>query len=505
MANILDNSSSDNSNTNQWLASLNSTGISTTTANNNNNNNNNNIPASFIDTKPPSIHSRPHRENDSLRTDNDIPPLQDYNNLNNNDNNNTSTDSSGNPTIGGDIGSRADVFAGVIIFSTGMLVLIAAMIFYFVNGRSWRSAKRRQQQHTEESSALEKGIELDNDNEDHNDNNNNNTLQEKKEEHYSNEDISTTCVMNDNDHGNDYIQQSFNSSNNNSNVDSKELEVPLSPSTAPLADVPTKSVFSFLKGTQRNPSISSTISDSNTDDPLASTMIMPALTRTKARSSVKSKSDSNMSQQQQQQKPRSINAEEILQNHVAIDMIQEPELLLSPLTNPITTDNNDNNDSNSNYNNNNNSYNSNNNSNNSTNNNNSNDNNDDNDSTTCSDSTGALYLSRKNHTTLSSPSSSSSSRAHMHRSSRNSTVPTLLRLDMPPQTNPSIIGLYGSAKSSPNGSLADAASVQAIYSHSLRSVMSFATHADSTSAMDCPDTESKEVVLASADMKLERD
>ncbi|KAF9197476.1 hypothetical protein BGZ49_002054 [Haplosporangium sp. Z 27] len=475
MANILDNSSSDNSNTNQWLASLDATGISTTTANNNNNNNN--IPASFIDTKPPSIHSRPHRENDSLRTDNDIPPLQDYNNLNNNDNNNTSTDSSGNPTIGGDIGSRADVFAGVIIFSTGMLVLIAAMIFYFVNGRSWRSAKRRQQQHTEESSALEKGIELDNDNEDHNDdNNNNNTLQEKKEEHYSDEDISTTCVMNDNDHDNDYIQQSFNSSNNNSNVDSKELEVPLSPSTAPLADVPTKSVFSFLKGTQRNPSISSTISDSNTDDPLASTMIMPALTRTKARSSVKSKSDSNMSQQQQQQKPRSINAEEILQNHVAIDMIQEPEF-----------------------------YNSNNNSNNSTNNNNSNDNNDDNDSTTCSDSTGALYLSRKNHTTLSSPSSSSSSRAHMHRSSRNSTVPTLLRLDMPPQTNPSIIGLYGSAKSSPNGSLADAASVQAIYSHSLRSVMSFATHADSTSAMDCPDTESKEVVLASADMKLERD
>ncbi|KAI8360601.1 hypothetical protein B0O80DRAFT_439670 [Mortierella sp. GBAus27b] len=62
-----------------------------------------------------------------------------------------------------------------------------------------------------------------------------------------------------------------------------------------------------------------------------------------------------------------------------------------------------------------------------------------------------------------------------------SIAPILSRLDINAPCSSSVMGLYpGSARSSPNGSLADAASVRAVYCHSLKSTMSYTTQAEST-------------------------
>src|SRR5690606_9689080 len=95
------------------------------------------------------------------------------------------------------------------------------------------------------------------------------------------------------------------------------------------------------------------------------------------------------------------------------------------------------------------------------------------------------------------PRSKTSSR----QSCSSSIAPTLLRLDIHAPRSSSVMGLYGSARSSPNGSLADAASVQAIYCHSLKSAMPYTTQAESTLGLDNQDMDSREIVLATTEMK----
>ncbi|KAK3808684.1 MAG: hypothetical protein J3Q66DRAFT_79518 [Benniella sp.] len=82
-----------------------------------------------------------------------------------------------------------------------------------------------------------------------------------------------------------------------------------------------------------------------------------------------------------------------------------------------------------------------------------------------------------------------------------SIAPTLLRLDIHAPRSSSVMGLYGSARSSPNGSLADAASAQAVYCHSLKSTMSCTTQTESTLGLDNQDLDLREIVLTTTEMK----
>ncbi|KAK3808683.1 MAG: hypothetical protein J3Q66DRAFT_417221, partial [Benniella sp.] len=41
-----------------------------------------------------------------------------------------------------DITSRTDMFAGVVVVGLGMLVLMVALTFYLINGRSWKWVRR---------------------------------------------------------------------------------------------------------------------------------------------------------------------------------------------------------------------------------------------------------------------------------------------------------------------------------------------------------------------------
>ncbi|KAF9415309.1 hypothetical protein BGZ76_004821 [Entomortierella beljakovae] len=338
---------------------------------------------------PQTVHLRPSTGDGSLKNDG-----------------NTTLIDSNKPNLGngllGDVGSRADVFVGVVIFSVGMIVLIGAMIFYFVNGKSWRAIKEQSN-----------GQEIDEE------------AGDPKEKSQICSKLTSESSTGDEDN---QIQGSDN------NVDHGT-----SPSTARLVDPPTKSVFGFLKGTQRQ----FPAAEGNSD-PLDNAMLMPALTRTKARSSIKRKSGSNS-------QPCSSVAESS-KGHVMID-IQEQELSFNPASSADLP----------------------------------------------APSSLFARMARKQRL----PESIVAAKA-IARSNR-STAPTLLRLEMPPHTNPSIIGLYGSAKSSPNGSLADAASVQAIYSRSLRSAMSYNTYTESSLALDCSEQESKEVVLTTVDIAHQRD
>ncbi|KAF9952400.1 hypothetical protein BGZ70_000613 [Mortierella alpina] len=86
------------------------------------------------------------------------------------------------------------------------------------------------------------------------------------------------------------------------------------------------------------------------------------------------------------------------------------------------------------------------------------------------------------------------------------TNPTLLGLDMNSTSatrSSSVMGLYGSARSSPNGSMVDAASTRAIYCASLKSAISLATTASQPQLLSGPcsevmDTDAKDIVLTTA-------
>ncbi|KAG0294001.1 hypothetical protein BGZ96_001913 [Linnemannia gamsii] len=351
-----------------------------------------------------------------------------------------------------DLMSRGDVFAGVLVFSVGMLVLIVAVTFYFANGRSLRTVRRNR--------GLAYG-----------------DSQQRRDANTGGQEV--------NDGGGDDVDLEQNAqvvtttttatagTGAGEEEEAGTLEKsttfdPHSPSTARLIDHhhPATSVFAFLKGNtsipfyHRDPSgsmslhgspinattsmISKTGQDfiAPEDDEGSSTLHMPILTRIKARGSCKKKSKGMMSfftnitslssgaserkQRRQQQKKAAL---EIARSASAIIIqVQEPsEPSSAALHAPF-------------------------------------------------DTTNTSHPSSP----LNSPGAEPSEDdvfSPIHSSYTISEAPpqmSILRLEMPTTIrSSSVVGLYGSAKSSPNGSMLDAASTRAIYCTSLKSAISF--------------------------------
>ncbi|KAF9291916.1 hypothetical protein BGZ88_006668 [Linnemannia elongata] len=288
--------------------------------------------------------------------------------------------------------SRGDVFAGVIVFSVGMLVLIVAVTFYFANGRSLRTVRRN------------RGLE-----------NNNGSSAQRRSRGGGTDGGREEVVGAGDDIDLEQNSNAVDTTVTGTGVEPGEARTlekvstfdPHSPSTARLIDhhPSSPSVFAFLKGTpspsfsspsfchhHRHPSnlslplkssqigiASSIISKTGNDfDPPtteSTTFHMPVLTRTKARSSCKKKSKGMIS-------------------------------LFS--SNPTT-----------------------------------------------SSGTGA-----KKQKQIQQQAAAAMEIA------RSAKMPTTVR-------SSSVVGLYGSAKSSPNGSMIDAASTRAIYCTSIKSAISF--------------------------------
>ncbi|KAK3842399.1 MAG: hypothetical protein J3R72DRAFT_523581 [Linnemannia gamsii] len=375
-----------------------------------------------------------------------------------------------------DLMSRADVFAGVIVFSIGMLVLIIAVTFYFANGRSLRTVRRnrnrdrRGQDDMRSRDAGDDGVCVG---------------AEVNQEGDIDLEQNVHTVMSTVPTG-----AGTGTGGGGGMGERTSTFDPHSPSTARLIDHPTTSspsssfpstsVFSFLKGTHPSSSpsnnnsirskstllnatsiISKTGQDYETrdggDSEATTALHMPVLTRTKARSSCKKKSKGMISlfssvttscnsgtvSKKQKQKQRQAAALEIVRSASAIIIqVQEPSEPAS--ARPFTPN--------------------------------------------------------TNHDTSSSSSSFSPSDAYhedpsedifspIHPHPHNNTYshpypPPLLRLEMPSQIrSSSLVGLYGSAKSSPNGSMLDAASTRAIYCTSLKSAISFLPAESSTSTL----------------------
>ncbi|KAG0368744.1 hypothetical protein BGZ54_001226 [Gamsiella multidivaricata] len=360
-----------------------------------------------------------------------------------------------------DIASRADIFAGVAIFSAGMLVLIVAMTFYFVNGRSWKVFRGQRPLTQQPIGGAERDAE-------DLENNLSAADQLSRDKPATSTDQLAGATM----------------PSKNISIDtmiSKTAHDPEpSPSTARLEDLPaTKSFFALLKGpfnNQHRPPVSSTSASnsaststntstgtnnsvttdsytkSTADDPLMTNKVnMPALTRTKARSSIKHSSASRFLHSCQSSTKGSHSATSV--NNSTPD----------PILRTIPSSN-----------------------------------------SSLDLSTASFVATPHPGRGVYSYSDIKNASGPNYNNSSGSVGTTLLRLDTTHRADAprssSIMGLYGSARSSPNGSIADAASVQAIYSHSLKSAMSYVTQTESF-GFDNQEMESKEVVLASADLE----
>ncbi|KAG0300709.1 hypothetical protein BGZ98_008963 [Dissophora globulifera] len=325
-------------------------------------------------------------------------------------------------SIVGEISTRADVFAGVVIFGVGMLVLIVAMTFYFVNWWPWKAMHGRGREGADDRRGSEGSMESGHPVQSKDGSGSNMTEETKDSGRPLSEDSEGKC-----DAGTLESIVVVPSTCSDSTLIAREQS---SPSTARLIEPlsTNRSVFAFLKGPFHNSSLcnkrvfprrlSSSITDPRSSgsgsngnnnnssgnsiqnaDPCEGIMDLPALKRIKARSSVKHKPYRFSSPRLSSPRTRGGSSKHVDQNRaVSINVIQ----------------------------------------------------------------------------------------------ATNSTAPALLRLDMSSMYEPrssSIVGLYGSARSSPNGSLVDAASVQAMYCHSLKSTVSCMTaHADSTLGFDsCQD------------------
>ncbi|OAQ28848.1 hypothetical protein K457DRAFT_19763 [Linnemannia elongata AG-77] len=379
-----------------------------------------------------------------------------------------------------DLMSRGDVFAGVIVFSVGMLVLIVAVTFYFANGRSLRTVRRN------------RGLE-----------NNNGSSAQRRSRGGGTDGGREEVVGAGDDIDLEQNNNAVDTTVTGTGVepgDAGTLEKvstfdPHSPSTARLIDhhPSSPSVFAFLKGTpspsSSSPSFchhhrhssnlslplkssqigiaSSTISKTgnNFDPPTteSTTFHMPVLTRTKARSSCKKKSKGMISlfssipttssgtgtKKQKQIQQQAAAAMEIARSASAIIIkVQEPSepasaTPLTPLT-PLDTYHHHTDTHSSNH-------------------------------TSSSSSNRPSPLDQEED-------SLEETFAPIHPiSTTTTTTPSttdnhhpLLRLEMPTTVrSSSVVGLYGSAKSSPNGSMIDAASTRAIYCTSIKSAISF--------------------------------
>ncbi|KAG0057105.1 hypothetical protein BGZ83_001539 [Gryganskiella cystojenkinii] len=197
-----------------------------------------------------------------------------------------------------------------------------------------------------------------------------------------------------------------------------DLQIPSpsesSPSTARLEDLPSTSVFSILKGSK--PQLSSS---------------MPTLTRTKARSSIKRKSRHRLffpSRPPKACPPSSSSSAEL--THVLCESLAAPDraLLIVPTGENLQTVSNL--------------------------------------TRAPKQKESALALPHLDLRTLASGS---------HTQTFPSTTPSMMTTTTETHYSSSIMALYGSPKSSPNGSLADAASILAMYCPSMKSALSFST------------------------------
>ncbi|KAG9061367.1 hypothetical protein KI688_007345 [Linnemannia hyalina] len=363
--------------------------------------------------------------------------------------------------------ARGDVFAGVIVFSVGMMALIVAVTFYFTKRSSLRTVRQSRGLENNRSSAQlrwSRGGGADG----------------------AIEEVGAGDVdLEQNAHAIDITAGTGAEPGKSGKLEKVTTFDAHSPSIARLTDhrPSSPSVFAFLKGTP-SPSLTSPSSSSSPpshhnchpsnlslllkrsqigassvipktgndfDSPTESTTLhMPVLTRTKARSSCKKKSkgmislfsssnSSGMGSKKHKQLLQAAAAIEIARSASAIIIqIQEPSEPSSaaPLT-PIDTHNHHHHHHH-----------------------------------TSSNPTFPLDQENSLEETASSihPISTTPSTADNHHHHRH----PLLRLEMPTTVrSSSVVGLYGSAKSSPNGSMVDAASTRAIYCTSVKSAISF--------------------------------
>ncbi|KAF9980528.1 hypothetical protein BGZ75_008333 [Mortierella antarctica] len=356
--------------------------------------------------------------------------------------------------------SRADVVAGLIIICIGMLVLIVAVAVYFTNGRSWRSLRK-----ATSADRLSNRVIQEEENSDLESNN----IQQKAEHHDDTGPIDLKEKTGD--------------------TETTTVSEPSTPSTARLEDhpPPSRSIFSFLKGhsnprPQRTCTTNTTSDEPSSTSPSAAALVkhMPKLTRTKARSSSEQKRSGTHA--------RGLFSPRMKAGKKTKDATAHPHRNGNRSSISIQIQDPDNAHVNS-----------------------------------------AIPLPPHQ---ASSPSTSTMGPSHPtrlqqlqqqqqqqlkqlledgfspNRPSRLSigTTPTLLGLDMNSTSatrSSSVMGLYGSARSSPNGSMVDAASTRAIYCASLKSAISFATTASQAQLLSGPcsevmETDSKEIVLTTA-------
>ncbi|KAF9565945.1 hypothetical protein EC968_004012 [Mortierella alpina] len=350
--------------------------------------------------------------------------------------------------------SRADVVAGLIVICIGMLVLIVAVAVYFTNGRSWRSLRKVMPSERPSNTVIE---------EENSDLESN--IQSKAELH-------------------DALPTDLKETTTRDKEITTTVSEPTTPSTARLEDPPSRSIFSFLKG-HTNPRSQQTYTTNTSDEPsspscsaAALAKHMPQLTRTKARSSCEQKRNGTHARglfsprlktskktKEAITHPRrngkrssiSIQIQDLDNAHI---QSATPPYQASPLFTSTAGP---------------------------------------------SHTTRLQQLQQQQQQQLQQMLEDGFS---PNRPSRLSigTTPTLLGLDvnsMSATRSSSVMGLYGSARSSPNGSMVDAASTRAIYCASLKSAISFATTASQAQLLSGPcsevmETDSKEIVLTTA-------
>ncbi|KAG0021458.1 hypothetical protein BGZ81_008908 [Podila clonocystis] len=334
-------------------------------------------------------------------------------------------------------GSKATITAGVTVFVLGMLILIATAGYFLIKGKSWRRTKKPKTEELENGDGEQRPMEAPvvtvgeaegtelrtiivvstdpklSPEPEHNIATDANTKgQPATEPTTIPSTISTT--------------ETFTSNNQDvsSQAPSQQIEAYLmdqSPSTARLVEPQAASVFSFLKGYNHQAGSH-----------------MPALTRTKARSSIKHKGKNRIFPPSRPSQIRS-----------------KPLLALPPQHTSTST-------------------------------------------RSSFESNSSSTFTKTNEPTLVRTASSSSSSLttcdsrSVHSIQRNIFSPirpsrirrsgassSTLRLDLKNTRSSSVLALFGSPRSSPSGSVADGASIQALYCPSLKSAMSLVTNTES--------------------------
>ncbi|KAI1314639.1 hypothetical protein EDD11_001938 [Mortierella claussenii] len=342
--------------------------------------------------------------------------------------------------------SKANVFAGVVIFSVGMLVLILAMAFYFVNGRSWKTLRGRNKKRAQllDGTVKESLPEPGTDTEVGSGVGSEDAVGDREldmmiipvSDKYIHLDQEADCNSEQTDMA-AVPEQQYHRDMQRGLV---EAALESSPSTVRLDDImhTPRSVFSLIKGT-----IATTGSSSRRQSLIItgagnSAIDMPLLTRTRARSSIRYKPSGVAFCRGSFLKLRHHNKISVKSNpDITTANIQHPEPVRDGA--PLADNDYD-----------------------------------------CRDTLPASALTPV-RSVQRAPSAS-----------------TYLHIDTPQQqnTNASVIALYGSARSSPDEQMADTASIQALYCSSLHSAVSYSTLPEIPSRdLDTHERKGQKVVL----------